>query len=82
MNIFESLLILEAAEEKLRNKENGPIYEGMFLSALEEDIYIEGEPRPLEKFRQRIISDGEEAFFKELLKKGVILEKDLGIITF
>ncbi|WP_319201926.1 hypothetical protein [uncultured Ilyobacter sp.] len=82
MNTLESLLILEEAEAKLKNKENGPIYEGMFLSALEEDIYIEGEPRPLEKFRQRVINDGEENFFKELLKKGVILEEDLGVINF
>ena len=81
MNTFESLLILEAAEAKLKNKENGSIYEGMFLSALEEDFYIEGEPKPLEKFRQRVISDGEEEFFKELLKKGIILEEDLGMIV-
>ncbi|WP_321330499.1 hypothetical protein [uncultured Ilyobacter sp.] len=82
MTLFESIEKLYLAEDKLKNKDKISEYEGLFIEAWEKDFLVEGEPKPFEEFRQILISDGEEEFFKELLDKSIILEEELGRIAF
>lgn len=69
---------LEEAEKKLKNKNKAGEYSDKLLNHYDEHRLVGGEDSPAEKFKKRLIEDGEEEFFNELLRLGIIKEEELG----
>ena len=70
--------ILDKAEKKLKNKDKAYEYYSQIENYFGEYELIGGEDSPAEKFKKRLIADGEEEYFNELLNLGIITPEELG----
>ena len=69
---------LEEAEKKLKNKSKVGEYSDKLLNNYDEHRLVGGEDSPAENFKKRLIADGEEEYFNELLNLGIITQGELG----
>lgn len=70
--------ILDKVEKKLKNKDKADEYYSQIANYFDAHELIGGEDSPAEKFKKRLIADGEEGFFNELVRLKIIKEEELG----
>ncbi len=70
--------VLDEVEKKLKNKEKAEEYYNQIANHFYAYELVGGEDTPEEKFKKKLIADGEEEYFNELLRLKIINKRDLG----